>query len=335
MQQRLTYVEREQLELWARQHVGIREMGRRLVRDHSVISRELRRHRGQFFPYMAAIAQQAAARKQRRRTKLKLDTYPLLRRHIEDELRNHQSPDGIAGRLKKQPPPFLYGARVSHETIYTYSQKHAALTEYDGIRWYTFLFRRQPRRYKHGSRKTRSNQIRERISIHERDVTINDRTRYGDWESDTVCGGRRSAAVSVQSERKSKLLRLTKLSNHTAQETEEALRTSIESLPSWLWKTVTFDNGKEGACHTTIRDDYRIQTYFCDPYASWQKGGVEQANGLLRYYLPKKMDLTNVTDYDLFLIQERINNKYRKSLNYQTPNEIIGELINASGALDS
>lgn len=335
MQQRLTYLEREQLELWTRQRVGIREMGRRLSRDHAVVSRELRRNSGQFFPYTAAIAQLASERKQRRRIKLKLDTYRLLRRHVEHELRAGQSPDGIAGRLKTHPPPYLHGLRVSHETIYVYIENHDAATEYDSIKWYKFLFRQQPRRHKHGSRKIRSHQISERVSIHERDEEINNRTSYGHWESDTVCGGRRPAAVSVQSERKSKLIRLSKLANHTAQETEEALRASIDSLPSWLWQTITFDNGKEGACHTRIRDDYQLQTYFCDPYASWQKGGVEQANGLLRRYLPKKMDLTDLTEYDLFLIQERMNNTYRKSLHYQTPNEIIGALINAGGALDS
>ena len=333
-QQRLTFTEREQLELYVRQGIGIREMGRCLVRNHSVISRELRRNRGQFFPYTAKIAQAAAERKQRQRTKRKLDKDPQLRWWVESELRVGQSPDGIAGRLKEQPPPELYGRRISHETIYAYIQ-HGAVTDYDGIRWYRFLFRQQPRRHKRGGRSHRRLLIPERISIHDRPKAINQRTDYGDWESDTLCGGRRKAAVSVQSERKSRLVRLGKLVNHTAQETEAALRASLESLPSWLWQSITFDNGGEGACHTRIRDDYHIQTYFCDPYSSWQKGGVEQANGLLRYYLPKKMDLTNVTEDDLFLIQERINNKYRKSLHYQTPNEIIGTLINAGGALDS
>jgi IS30 family transposase len=335
MQQRLTLREREQLELMIRQRVGIREMSRRLARDHSVISRELRRHGSPWFPYTAGIAQRAADRKQRQRTKRKLDKYPLLRHWVEVELSNHQSPDGIAGRLKTDPPPELHGLRVSHETIYAYSQKYEAMTIYSGIRWYKFLFRDKPKRQKRGGRQIRSLQIPERISIHDRPDEIDERMSYGHWESDTVCGGRRQAAVSVQSERKSKLVRLQKLANHTATETKEALRASIESLPSWLWQSITFDNGGEGACHTTIRDDYDLQTYFCDPYASWQKGGIEQANGLVRRYLPKRMDLTEITELDLFLIQERLNNKYRKSLHYQTPNEIIGTLINQRGALDS
>jgi IS30 family transposase len=333
--QRLTFYEREQLELMTRQQLGVREIGRRLARDHSVISRELRRNCGPFFPYTAQVAQAASDRKQRRRTKCKLDKYLLLRRHIEAELQKGQSPDGIAGRLTTEPLPELHGLRVSHETIYAYIQQHEAMTEYSGIRWYRFLFRGKPKRQKQGGRKWSGNTIPERISIHGRPEEINTREDYGHWESDTVCGGRRQAAVSVQSERKSKLLRLTKLANHTAAETEEALRASIESLPSWLWQSITFDNGGEGACHITIRDEYQLDTYFCDPYASWQKGGVEQANGLLRRYLPKKMDLTNLSEYDLFLIQERLNNKYRKSLHYQTPNEIIGTLINQRGALDS
>lgn len=333
-QHRLTFYEREQIESLLRQKLGVTAISRWLSRNHSDISREIHRNSSPWFPYSAAIAQRATERRQRLRTRRKLDKYPTLRRYVEDELRDHQSPDGIAGRLKRSPPSHLKGLRVSHETIYAYIHQHEAVTDYDGVKWYTFLFRRQPQRQKQGGRKIRSNLIPERVSIHDRPAAITARKAYGHWESDTLCGKGR-LAVSVQSERKSKLVRLNKLINHSAHETEEALRASIDSLPYWLWQTITFDNGGEGACHTTIRDDYQLDTFFCDPYASWQKGGVEQTNGLVRRYLPKKTDFTSLTDFDLFLIQERLNNKYRKSLNYQTPNEIIGELINQNGALDS
>lgn len=335
MQQRLTFYEREQLEVLVRQGVGWREMGRRLRRDHTVLWKEVGRNSGQFGPYTAAVAQRAAERKQRERTKRKLDKDPQLREHVELELRDGQSPDGIAGRLKAQPPSDLHGRSVSHETIYAYIQQTGATTEFDDVPWYTLLFRARPRRQPRGGRQVRAPQIPDRVSIHDRPQEVADRTTYGHWETDTLNGGRRQAAVSVQSERLSKLVRLHKLDNHSAEETLDALRASVESLPSWLFKTMTFDNGGEGAKHTVLRDEYGIQTYFADPYKSWQKGGVEQTNGLLRRYLPKRKDLTNVTNYDLFLIQERLNNTYRKSLQYRTPNEMVGTLIHQGGALDS
>lgn len=335
MQQRLTFYEREQLEVFVRQSVGWREMGRRLGRDHTVLSREVGRNSGQFGPYTAVVAQRAAERKERERTKRKLDKDPVLREHVETELRDGQSPDGIAGRLQSEPPVGFGGRTVSHETIYAYIQQTGATTEFDDVPWYTLLFQARPRRRPRGSRQVRAPQIPDRVSIHDRPAEVNERTTYGHWETDTLNGGRRQAAVSVQSERVSKLVRLHKLDNHGADETLDALRASVESLPAWLFKTMTFDNGGEGAKHTVLRDEYEIQTYFADPYKSWQKGGVEHANGLLRRYLPKGQDLSNVTNYDLFLIQERLNNTYRKSLCYRTPNEIVGHLVDTGGALDS
>jgi IS30 family transposase len=335
MQQRLTFYEREQLELFVRQGVGWREMGRRLRRDHTVLLKEVRRNSSPFVSYTAAVAQRAAERKQATRTRRKLDKDSVLREHVETELRDGQSPDGIAGRLKKEPPAELRGRSVSHETIYAYIQQTNATTEFDDVPWYTMLFRAQPRRRPRGSRQVQTSKIPDRVSIHDRPAEVETRSTYGHWESDTLNGGRRQAAVSVQSERRSRLLRLHKLDDHTADQTLDALRASVESLPNWLFKTMTFDNGGEGAKHIVLRDEYAIQTYFADPYKSWQKGGVEQANGLLRRYLPKGMDLTNVTNYDLFLIQERLNNTYRKSLHYRTPNEMVGTLIHQGGALDS
>jgi len=114
-----------------------------------------------------------------------------------------------------------------------------------------------------------------------------------------------------------------RLSDGTAETTEEALHDSIQSLPQDVWKTLTFDNGGEGANHTAVRSAYGIKTYFCDPFASWQKGGVENVNGIIRRFLPRGTNMANITQQDVYEIQERINTTPRKILGYKTPKEVL------------
>jgi len=101
---------------------------------------------------------------------------------------------------------------------------------------------------------------------------------------------------------------------------------SIESLPRELWKSITFDNGSEGACHSQIRDAYSIATYFCDAYSPWQKGTTENTNGLIRRFLPRDTDLSHVTEKQIHEIQEKLNNRPRKKHGYLTPNEMLAKV---------
>lgn len=133
--------------------------------------------------------------------------------------------------------------------------------------------------------------------------------------------------LSVQSERKSKLIRMYKLKNKTAEETKNALMLTAESVPHDLFLSITFDNGTEGVKHTEIKKEYGLDTYFCDPFASWQKGGVENANKLIRHYLPRKIDLSKLTDRDIYEIQEKLNDRPRKCLDYLSPNEVFNNLV--------
>jgi IS30 family transposase len=132
--------------------------------------------------------------------------------------------------------------------------------------------------------------------------------------------------LSVQYERKAKYVVIHRLSNGTAEATDEALNDAVQSLPQHTWKTLTFDNGGEGANHSNLREQYGIQTYFCDPYSSWQKGGVENVNGIIRRYLPRDTDMSKITQEHIYEIQQKINHTPRRSLGYQTPAEIMGEI---------
>ena len=327
----LTYYERQRIEYYSRLKLSTRAIARKLKRDHSVIGRELRRNTKPGKRYSAQEAQRLADLKAKKTNKRKLEKDYFLHDFVISRLKDGWSPEQIAGRIKNNPPRELQGISVSHEAIYQY------IYEGDG-RWehlYPLLRRKQSKRRKKLGRKRHKTRILERISIHQRNPEINERKRFGDWESDTVEFRRKKQEkLSVQYERKARLVRMHRVLNKTAEETEHALRKTIESLPQELFQTMTFDNGTEGVNHRVIRDEYGIATFFCDSYASWQKGGVENANGLIREYLPLDTDLSGYTDYEIYTIQERLNNRPRKVLEYKTPNEVINDYYLTSGALN-
>lgn len=301
-------------------------------RDHRVIQREIDRNTGDGRTYTAASAEQMASERERKKNLPKLMKSPqaTLRKYVVERLKEDWSPEQIAGVLKKQPPAVLKGEHISHESIYQYI--------YDGEgRWehlWPHLRRSRQRRQKRYARKPRKILIPERISIHERPEEVAAKTTFGHWESDTIECGKGSEYLSVQYERKSMLTRIHKMQGKSAKATEEAIRKSIETLPEYLWQSITFDNGTEGARHTKLRDDYLLSTFFCDAYASWQKGGVENMNGLIRQYIPKHAKLYTFTNEAIYAIQEKLNNRPRKSLNYLTPNQVMARETRC-GALET
>ena len=320
MSNELTFYDRQMLEYWLRSKMSIRDVGKAMRRAHTILSREIVRNgTGDRKKYRADIAQRLFEKRRHKQHKGKLDKYPELKQRVFDGLKNDWSPDVIAGKLKTAGEKIT----ISHESIYHYIYNKEG--RYEG--WYKYLRQGQSKRHKRHTRKSPKLPIVERISIHQRPEVVDERMRYGDWESDSVIFSKQKTALSVQSERKSKLIRMHKVANKTAEETKYALIKTVESLPSEIFKTITFDNGGEGARHMEIKKEYGIETYFCDPFASWQKGGVENANKLIRHYLPRNTDLSKLSDRDINEIQEKLNNRPRKCLNYKSPNEVINEVV--------
>ena len=317
----ITCLEREQIEFRLKSHLSVRQIARDLKRKHRVIQYEITQHSHKDGTYSAVKAQIQAdrMREKQKKRKCKLDTDIDLQKHVISELEAGKSPDVIAGRLKKRPPPEFEGKSISHESIYSWIQTG----EGRKLGLHHYLCSGRPRRRKHGSRKKRKTHIPDRVSIHERSESINQRKEVGHWETDSVLFAKQKERLSVQYERKAKYVMIHRLSGGTAEATEEAINDSIQSLPQYIWKTITFDNGGEGAKHTNLRKHYGIKTYFCDPYASWQKGGVENVNRIIRKYLPRKTNVSQITQQDIYDIQEKINNTPRKILDYQTPKEVM------------
>lgn len=214
---------------------------------------------------------------------------------------------------------------MSHEQIYRYIYEGDG--RFEG--WYRLLHRKHFRRRRRYGRKPQKPCIPERISIHDRPEEIDRRSRLGDWESDLAAYRRQRQALSVQYERTLMLTRLHRVADKTAEENEEAIAKTLDALPAELARSLTFDNGLENVCHARLRDAFHLDTFFCDPYSAWQKGGVENAIGLLRRYLPKSTDLAQVTDDELKRVEETLNNLPRKKLNYLTPNEALGGALNS------
>lgn len=323
----ITFYERQIIEFRLKGKWSIRQIARYLKRDHSVVIREIKRNSRLNGKYSAEYAQ-AKADKLAHKTNIRLlNSNPYLRLYVIKSIQDDQlSPEQIAGRLKEFPPPVLKGITISHESIYQWI--------YSEQKWLYRYLRRKKRakRQERFSRKTRvKNTIPERISIHERPPAIDKKTRIGDWESDSMKFSKQKTALSVQYERKSMLARITKVINLGKDETYRAITESIDSLPQYLWNSITFDNGGEAARHAELRKNYNIGTYFCDSYKSWQKGGVENLNGLIRQYLPRKTNLDILTQSDIYIIQEKLNNRPRKALNFLTPNEFIQRQIAQMG----
>ena len=167
-----------------------------------------------------------------------------------------------------------------------------------------------------------------RVSIHERPRSVTSRTTPGHWEADMMLFARYGQAVLVLHERTSRFTTIMRQPSKAARPVADRLSNFLAKLPDHLRQSITFDNGTEFALHYELKPLLACGTYFCDPYAPWQKGGVENAISRLRRSLPRKSDLATVTAGQLQFIADRYNNAPRKCLNYQTPNEVFSQMFN-------
>lgn len=314
----ITFYEREKIETYLRMKKKKAWIARKLNRDYSIIKREIKRNKGEHTEYVAKRAQYYAERRSKKtnvRKLEKLDNVELLN-YIKEKLKEGWSPEQIAGRIEEKN---LFEVTISHESIYDWIYK----TE-EGKKYSKYLRRKQKKRIKRNSCKQRGSRaiLKERVSIHKRPKV----DKLGHWETDSMIFKDKSI-LSVQYEKKSMFCRINKCKDKSAIESETALRNSINSLPQELWLSITRDNGTENALH----HETKVQSYFCDPYSSWQKGGVENMNGLIREYFPKKSILNDITDLQIQQIEDKLNDRPRKKLNYLTPNEVISSAIDKMG----
>lgn len=320
----LTLQEREEISRGIISGCSIRSIALTLNRSPSTVSREIDRNGG-MKAYRAVQADQAAWDRSQRPKVCKLATNRALAKIVESKLKRHWSPQQIAGWLRKKHPK-IERQRVSHETIYRtlYVQTRGALKKELQLYLRT---KRAVRRSKHASLKRQGlGTITNTISISERPATAEDRAVPGHWEGDLI-GGSSNSWVATLVERHSRYVMLAKIKRRDAETVVQALIRHSQKLPKELYKSLTWDRGTEMAQHQKFTLATDIQVYFCDPHSPWQRGSNENTNRLLRQYLPKGTDLSVYTQTELNKIARQLNERPRKTLDYDSPAERFNECV--------
>lgn len=324
----LTLAEREEISRGIADGRSIRSVAVRLGRAPSTVSREVERNGGRS-DYRATEADAAAWDRAHRPKQCKLIENPALARIVTEKLRLLWSPEQIAGWLKHTYPSDE-SHHVSHETIYRslFIQTRGALKK----ELLQHLRRtRGMRRSRHYTQKTETHgQIVDAVSIRERPASAEDRAVPGHWEGDLLFGTQNSQIATLV-ERQTRYVMLVKVPAKDTTTVVDALIKSTRKLPSELYKSLTWDRGKEMAGHKRFTLATDIQVYFCDPRSPWQRGSNENTNGLLRQYLPKGIDVSSYSQAKLNAVARRLNERPRKTLGYQTPAEMFSQTVALTG----
>jgi IS30 family transposase len=243
------------------------------------------------------------------------------------KLQRHWSPQQIAGWLKRKHPGDGHN-QVSHETIY-----RSLFVQARGVLKKELLVHlrapRTMRRSRHTSLKGNVGQIKDMVSIRERPASAEDRAVPGHWEGDLLAGPRNSCVATLV-ERHSRYVVLIKLQNRDTESVVSALIKQSRKLPRELYKSLTWDRGKELSDHRRFSMATDIAVYFCDPRSPWQRGSNENTNRLLRQYFPKGTDLSIYSQAKLNAVARQLNERPRKTLNYETPAERFSACVAAN-----
>jgi IS30 family transposase len=317
----LSLAEREELYALRKMGLSFREIGNRLGRHHSTLSREWKRNAPYFqeyFPCRAHLKATNRACKQRSKAPLK---NPMIFLYVREKLRKGWSPEIIAGRLSLTHPNYS----IHHETIYCYIYRKE--TRQDRL-WEYLPLGRKKRMKKEGRSVRRRSRIPDAISIDKRPKGVEKRKTGGHWETDNMEGKKEEkTVVSVTQERVSRYVMLSRLENGTAEAKTGSVIKRLKEKPEHLQLTLTTDNGSENSYHKEITKELGMSVYFCHPYHSWEKGSVENVIKRIRRYLPKKTTrLSKVSKEEIQMIEESINHMPMKCLGYLTPYEKMEEL---------
>ena len=307
--------ERDSIAILLSSKTSLRTIAKHLGRSVSSISEEVKRNSSNG-KYTSITAQQFSERRNTASRRINPLKTPAMYAYILAKLRCGWSPEQIAGRLKRDNNSKRV---ICHETIYRYIYSSEGmkrnLSEY--------LVRHHYRRRKWHGRYVYHRGITNRTSIRLRPKEVEKRKSFGHWEADVVEGKTHHRGIQTLLERKTRFFQAKLLERIDSEYGVRAQHAVLINFPKQARKTVTMDNGKENYNHQKLRDWLGVQTFFCDPYCAWQKGANENHNGVLRRYIPKKADLTDLSQPELDAIIEEINQRPRKCLGYETPEEVF------------
>ena len=314
----LTLSEREGISRGIATRLSIRAIAAKLRRSPSTVSREIKRNGG-YYSYRAAPAEQAAWDRALRPKRCKLVCHKPLSRVVAKKLRSQWSPQQIAGWLKREYPA-NEDYHVSHETIYKtlFIQARGALKKELLQHLRTKRIMRRSKQF--SLKKQGLGGIRNAVSISERPASVEDRAVPGHWEGDLIAGSN-NTYIATLVERHTRYVMLAKVKSKDTETVISALIKQSKKLPVELYKSLTWDRGTELADHQRFTLATNIDVYFCDPRSPWQRGSNENTNGLLRQYFPKGTDLAVHSQAKLNAVARRLNERPRKTLEYETPAE--------------
>ena len=315
----LTMKERYQIEALIKEGLSQRSIANNIGVHHSTISRELKRNaldHGEYNPLSASVSARLRYQyksKNRRVTKQHI-------RYIRKHLQEGWSPEQISGRMavdELEP--------ISHETIYQYVYNEQS----KGGKLYLHLRHKHKKYTKRTASHRSRGQIKNRVSIDERPLIVEEKSRVGDWEVDTVIGRYHHQAIVTLVDRHSKFTLMKKVPSKHAEPVKQAIVDLLKPVKAHAL-TITSDNGKEFAYHQEVSRSLDTKFYFAHPYQSWQRGLNEHTNGLIREYFPKKTEFQDITDRQIVEVQNRLNHRPRKILDYKTPAEVFFATITKS-----
>ncbi len=314
----LTLAEREEISRGIARDYSIRYIAEQLNRSPSTICREINRNGG-YDNYRAATADKSAWERAKRPKLCKLVTIPTLKRLVAQKLKQTWSPEQIAGWLKRTFPN-NEDLQVSHETIYKslFIQARGALKK--ELMQYLRSQRVMRKPKKNSLKGIGLGGIVNAVSIRERPASVEDRAIPGHWEGDLIAGSNNSYIATLV-ERHTRYVMLAKVNNKDTESVITALIKQSRKLPQELYKSLTWDRGSEMADHQRFTLATDIKVYFCDPKSPWQRGSNENTNGLLRQYFPKGTDLSIHAQAKLNAVARQLNERPRKTLEYETPAE--------------
>jgi len=351
---KLTQSERELLSRRKKEGLSNYDCAKRLSRHVSTIGRELKRNKirvsvGKDWEVIYEPLHAQAVAEDRRQNAFNAKQ-PLKNKNIYSYvltyLRQGWSPEQISGRLRKVDHKGEPDWQICMETIYQFIYKKKTdktklgqQQEVDGRKkkvktlitvtdcerpLWEYLRQKQKRRRKKGGRKSQRVRIPDRVSIHDRPKEIDARIQFGHWEGDSIVGLHHLSGLHTEYERVSSMTRLEKMVRITASEAARAAHEIFGVLPAHARRSTTLDNGSE---HTNHKK-FGLQTYFADPYSSWQRGGNENSNLWTRYYFPKRTDFATISDEEVKDVEWELNNRPRKRLNFRTPQEVFDYYLN-------
>ncbi|MEK7377078.1 MAG: IS30 family transposase [Candidatus Margulisiibacteriota bacterium] len=324
--QRLRLNEREEISRCLAQGKSFREIAREISRHVSTVSREIRQAGMNKYTYRAARSDRRAIRNagKRKSCKHKLGANRQLWEYVQEKLALRWSPEQIARSLKKLYPD-VQAMQISHEAIYTYLYvlPRGELKK----RLLKMLRRERKRRYKRKTVGRVERKLEDMISIEERPAEVADRTVPGHWEGDLLIGRNRQSALGSIVERTTRFVVLVPLQNKTAVEVRKSFAREMKSFPVQLKRTLTYDQGREMAEHKLFTRDTNMKVYFAHPASPWERGTNENTNGLIRQFFPKGTDFNKVTRKEVKSVQNMLNGRPRKTLNWENPREAIKQVL--------